>query len=50
MRSEILSVQELVEAGLGRAEQVWFGIKRGKDSILVGCVYRLPDFSNEKIF
>ena len=48
VRSEILSVEEFsVETGLRRAEQVWCGIKRGKDSILIGCVYRSPDLTYE---
>ena len=43
-----MSVEEFsVETGLGRAEQVWCGIKGGKDSILIGCVYRSPDLTHE---
>lgn len=31
----------------GRAEQLWCGIKRGGDSVLVGCVYRPPKACSE---
>ena len=36
-----------VETDLGRAEQVWCGIKSGKYNILIGCVYISPDLNYE---
>ena len=48
VRSDLSSVEEFsVETNLGKAEQVWCGIKIGKDSILIGCIYRTPDLSYE---
>ena len=47
VRSQILSIREFeTESVLGNAEQVWCGLRFGKDSILIGCFYRRPGIND----